>query len=114
LGDASARHAALSGRASVYGLGLWNSVPGTMVVELVLFAVGVWMYAGATRAKDGIGRYAFIAYIVLLLVIYIADAFSPPPDSVAEIAWAAIVAPVILIPWAWLFDRHRMRRSLVD
>ena len=31
-----------------FGLGLWNSVPGTIAAETVLFAVGVWLYARAT------------------------------------------------------------------
>src|SRR5882672_1710947 len=37
------------------GLGLWNSVPATVVVESAMFAVGVWLYARATRATDVIG-----------------------------------------------------------
>jgi hypothetical protein len=91
-----------------YGLGLWNSIAGTMVVEILMFAAGAWMYVRATRAKDRIGRYASIAYVVLLLVIYIANAFGPAPDGVAEVAWAAVALPVIFIPWAWWFDRHRV------
>ena len=94
-----------------YGLGLWNSIAGTMVVEILMFAVGVWMYVSATRAKDRIGRYAFIAYIVLLMVFYIGDRFSTPPSSVGEIAWPAIAASIILIWWAWWFDRHRSHRE---
>jgi membrane-bound metal-dependent hydrolase YbcI (DUF457 family) len=90
-----------------YGLSLWNSIAGTMVVELVMFAVGVWMYIGATRAKDRIGRYGLASYIVLLVVFYISDAFSPPPGSVAEIPMLAIPATAILLLWAWWFDRHR-------
>lgn len=90
-----------------YGLGLWNSAPGTIAVESLMLAVGVWMYVRATRAKDQIGRWAFLAYVVLLVVIYFADVLSPPPANVAEIAWAGIAAVVILIPWAWWFDRHR-------
>jgi hypothetical protein len=96
-----------------YGLGLWNSIAGTMVVEILMLTVGVWMYAQATRAKDRIGRYAFIAYIVLLMVFYIADRFSTPPSSVGEIAWPAIVASIILIAWAWWFDRHRSAKEEV-
>ncbi len=88
-------------------LGLWNLIAGTMAVEFLMFAVGVWMYVSATRAKDRIGRYAFIAYIVLLMVFYIGDRFSTPPGTVGEIAWPGIAAPIILIPWAWWFDRHR-------
>jgi len=90
-----------------YGLGLWNSIAGTMIVEVLMFAAGVWMYVSATRAKDRIGRWAFIAYLVLLLVIYVADAFGTAPGSVTEVAWAGVAGVVILIPWAWWFDRHR-------
>jgi hypothetical protein len=77
-----------------------------MVVEISMFAVGIWMYVRATRAKDRIGRYVFAAYVALLMVIYVADAFGSPPDSVAEVAWAGVAAAVILIPWVWWFDRH--------
>ena len=90
-----------------YGLGLWNSIPGTLAVELLMFAIGVAMYVAATRAKNRIGRYVFIAYVTLLIVLYIGDRFTSPPASVAELAWTGIVAEVILIAWPWWFDRHR-------
>ncbi|HTP28804.1 MAG TPA: hypothetical protein VMK12_24480, partial [Anaeromyxobacteraceae bacterium] len=37
------------------GLGLWNSVPATVVVEGVLFSVGVALYATGTRARNRAG-----------------------------------------------------------
>jgi hypothetical protein len=89
------------------GLGLWNSIAGTMAVELTMLAVGLWLYVGATRARDRIGRYAFAAYVGLLLVIYIGDRFSGPPPSVPAIAWTGVAAALILIPWAWWLDHHR-------
>jgi len=90
-----------------YGLGLWNSIAGTMVTELLMFAVGVWMYLRATRPKDRTGRYALAAYVGLLLLTYVANAFGSAPDSVAQIAWAGVAASVVSIAWAWWFDRHR-------
>src|SRR5438093_5280775 len=33
------------------GLGLWNSVVGTVVVESVMFVAGLWIYVEATRAR---------------------------------------------------------------
>ena len=89
------------------GLGLWNSIAGTMVVELGMMAVGVWLYVRTTRASDRIGRYALVSYVGLLLVLYIGDRFSGPPPSVGAIAWTGIAASVVLVPWAWWFDRHR-------
>ena len=41
------------------GLGLWNSLWGTLGVELTLFAIGVWLYARTTRAADRAGSLGF-------------------------------------------------------
>ncbi|HKI25769.1 MAG TPA: metal-dependent hydrolase [Candidatus Sulfotelmatobacter sp.] len=94
------------------GLGLWNSIAGTLIVELLMFAVGVGLYGSATRARDRIGRYAFAVYVGLLLLLYIGDRFSGPPPNVSDIAWSGILAIVILIPWAWWFDAHRTPRDV--
>jgi hypothetical protein len=92
-----------------FGLGLWNSVAGTLSVELAMFAIGVWLYVSATRARDRIGRYAFLAYIALLVASYLRDTFSSElPHSVkAEIAWPGLIAGIAMLIWAWWFDRHR-------
>jgi membrane-bound metal-dependent hydrolase YbcI (DUF457 family) len=90
-----------------FGLGLWNSIPGTFAVELTIFAAGIWIYLRSTRARDRIGRYAFLAYVLLLLVIYIGDPFSGPPPNVADLIWAAFLYVPVFLLWAWWFDRHR-------
>lgn len=95
--------------SSRYGLGLWNSIAGTMIVEILMLAVGVWLYASVTRARDRIGSYAMIAYVALLLVLYVGDRFSGTPASVRnDIIRPAIIAEAVLVLWAWWFDRHRM------
>ncbi len=94
-----------------FGLGLWNSIAGTMVVEIAMLGAGVWLYISVTQARDKIGRYGFGAYAGLLLAMYIADRFSAPPDSVAEVAWSGVIATAIMIPWAWWFDHHRLPRG---
>jgi membrane-bound metal-dependent hydrolase YbcI (DUF457 family) len=96
------------------GLGLWNSIAGTMVVEISMFAVGVWLYAQTTRARDRIGKYGLVAYVGLLLLLYISDRFSGPPPSVAAVAWVGIGASAIFVPWAWWFDRHRSANEVTS
>src|SRR5579859_6951538 len=64
-----------------FGLRLWDSIPGTMTVEFLMFAVGVWLYMRAIRARDQIGCFGFIAYVFLLLALYIGDRFGGPPPS---------------------------------
>ena len=89
------------------GLGLWNSLAGTVAVEVPLFVLGVWIYARATRPRDAIGRWAFSALIVFLMVIYVGNLFGPPPPSVNAIVIAGAIGGAVLLLWAWWADRHR-------
>ncbi|HTP67561.1 MAG TPA: metal-dependent hydrolase [Dongiaceae bacterium] len=90
-----------------YGLGLWNSITGTVVVELAIFLAGIALYARTTRARDRWGKWGFWLYVALLLVLFIGDRFSAPPESITGIAWTGLIATVVLVGWAWWFDRHR-------
>jgi len=89
-----------------YGLGMWNSVPLTILVEYVLFAAGIAFYINATRAKDATGKWAFFSLVLLLGVVYPASLFGPPPPNVQALAWSAL-AIWITVPWAAWADRHR-------
>jgi membrane-bound metal-dependent hydrolase YbcI (DUF457 family) len=89
------------------GLGLWNHVAGTVLVEVVLFTVGVALYATATRARDRVGHLALWSLVLLLGALYVASIVSEPPTSVAPIAGFGIAASVVFPLWAWWLDRHR-------
>lgn len=96
-----------------YGLALWNSIWGTMTVEIAMYAIGVGLYVKATRARDWMGRWPFIAFVILNFFFYIADRFSPPPTNmITDVAWPGVIASAILLPWAWWFDRHRDTREM--
>jgi hypothetical protein len=88
------------------GLGLWNSIPATIGVEVAMFAAGVWTYGRATRARDASGRWGFAAFVGFLLLAYFPSIGSPPPD-VAAIVVVGIAGTAALFLWAWWFDRHR-------
>jgi len=90
-----------------YGLGLWNSVPATMVVEGVMFAAGVWIYVRATRARDAIGRWGFVSLVALLVVLYAANAAAGPPPSVKALIVGAALGAAIMTLWSWWADAHR-------
>jgi hypothetical protein len=92
------------------GLSLWNSIPGTLIVELAMFAAGIALYVRTTRARDHIGTWAFIGFVALLLFAYISGRFGGPPDSIHEIAVTGLIATAISLPWIWWFDKHRALR----
>jgi hypothetical protein len=57
------------------GLGLWNSVPATVLVESTLFILGLILYVRATAARDRVGRYAYWAFIAFS-VLFMWEIFS--------------------------------------
>ncbi len=89
------------------GLGLWNSVAATLVLELALYAAGLGIYVRATRAKDQIGRWGFASLAALLVVLYIVSYLGPPPPTVPALAGTALAGATVLTIWAWWADSHR-------
>ena len=95
------------------GLGLWNSVAGTVLVETAMFAVAAWMYATGTRARDGSAAGRLRVWLGLLGVIYVGNIFSPPPPDIRSLSLVALLLWLFPI-WAWWFDAHRSVAAGVD
>jgi hypothetical protein len=89
-----------------FGLGLWNSVPGTLVTEIGLFAGGVWLYARATRASDLFGHRALVGLVAFLLLAYLGTVFGPPPPSGRSVS-AGTLGLAVVVAWGAWIDRHR-------
>lgn len=82
------------------GLGLWNSVAWTVIVEASMFVAAIVVYARGRRPRP-----SFWLLIALLSVFYLGAAFGPPPPGVQTLGWTAIAGFVIIVPWAWWADR---------
>jgi hypothetical protein len=95
------------GHSPLVGLGLWTSVPGTTIVESLMFAAGVWIYTSETTARDRIGRFAWWGFVLFLIVGYVMNLRGVPPPTVTALAWTAGIAGVLTILWGWWADRHR-------
>ena len=96
----------LPGGAIRVGLGLWNHWAAAVLVEVLVFGGGAWIYVRTTRASDNIGQYAFAALAAFLFLGWVATLFSGPPPSIRALAWGGITMGLTL-PWAWWTDRHR-------
>lgn len=88
------------------GLGLWRSLPASIVTELALLGFGAWLYAKVTRPRDRIGTYAFAAFVALLAAIYVSSVFGPPPPSVQVLAMSGLLGWLFVV-WAYWIGRHR-------
>ena len=96
----------LPGTSTRVGLGLWNSVPATLTVEILMFAGSLWLYTRTMRPKGKLGVWSLWTLVGFLGVAYLSNAFGPPPPSVPALAWVAMA--VWLLPlWAGWVDRQR-------
>jgi hypothetical protein len=88
------------------GLGLWNAPIVTIGIESAMLAIGILIYRGTTKPRDGIGSFGFWALVILLAGMYIANASGAPPPNVRVLAYMALTLWVVPF-WAAWFDAHR-------
>lgn len=90
----------------VAGLGLWNSVPGTILVEASLLGAGMWLYHQASAARDRVGMLALGGLVTFTGVVWITQPWAPLPGSATAVAVGALLL-WLLPPWAGWIERHR-------
>lgn len=88
------------------GLGLWNSVALTLLVEILLFILGSVLYIRATRARNKKGNIALVALFVFSGTLYLLSAFGPPPPGEVEFAVAGLLS-WLFVGWGYLIDKNR-------
>ncbi|HEY4651274.1 MAG TPA: hypothetical protein VIG72_07655 [Pontibacter sp.] len=94
------------GDSPMLGLGLWTSTTGTIVLEMLLFIVGLWLYLRHTRARNKTGNYSFWALVLFLVIVYFMNLFGPVPPSMEAVAWGGQMQWLLII-WAYWADRNR-------
>lgn len=92
------------------GLGLWNFPGLTLATESAMFIIGAALYASVTRARDGIGRVGLWTLMALLVAIYVAAIYGPPPPNAEAVAMAGHLT-WLLVLFAYWVDRHREPRQ---
>ncbi len=74
------------------GLGMWNSVPLTVVVESLMYAGAVAFYARGRKMSLG-----FWILVAVLGLTYVGNVVGPPPPGVTPVA----LSMVLLVPIVW-------------
>lgn len=97
----------LPGNSIRVGFGLWNQPVLEIIIEAIIFIVGVTFYLQKTSAKNGVGKLGLWVLIALLVLVYIANIFGPPPTSISSLAWTAQVQWVFVLLAFWV-DNNRV------
>jgi membrane-bound metal-dependent hydrolase YbcI (DUF457 family) len=93
------------------GLGLWNSLPATFVVEGGLWAACLAVYVRATAPKKHLGTYAFFGLAALLTVVFISMPFRAAPPSVMVAIIVPSLASGVILAWSYWVERLRTVRG---
>lgn len=91
-----------------FGLGLWNSLAATVLVELAMFALGVWLYARTTSPTGRWGHWGWVALVGFLLFAYVAALFSPAPTLMPPVLVSALLLIAVIVVWGWSIERQRV------
>ncbi len=89
------------------GMGLWNFEIISVILEILIFLGGIYLYLSCTEAKNKKGSYGFWGLIIFLFIVYLMNIISPPPPSVEAIGYAGLLQ-WLFIPWAFWIDRNRV------
>ena len=68
---------------------------------------GLWLYLRRTTARNAVGRYVPVVFVVTVLAIQVATSAEPPPPSTAALALSALGAYIGIALVAGWIDRQR-------
>jgi hypothetical protein len=88
------------------GLGLWNSIVGTYMIEGAMWVGAIVLYLRARPLRPRSAQVAFWSLIAVSTVMWALGPWSPPPPSVEALGWFGLIG-WLTIPWATLADRSR-------
>ena len=97
----------LAGRDTTrLGLGLWRSLGATLAAELLVLGAGIAIYVAFRSRRHPVRAGRLAGLVAVLVVIYLASVFGPPPPDVPTIAAADIVGMLALAAMAAWVDRR--------
>ncbi len=92
-----------------YGLGLYNSRAGMIVVEGLIWFAGVVIYARATRATKRLGIYVLWIGVALLTWIWAVSLKGlPPPGTIIQAGISSLIFMSVTVAWAYWVDYLRV------
>jgi membrane-bound metal-dependent hydrolase YbcI (DUF457 family) len=93
-----------------FGLGLYNSPLGILLVEGLIWLGGIIIFARATRARKRAGVWLFWGVVVLLTVLWVATLGGSSPPDLRRAGISSLIFFSLVVLWAYLVDSLRSVR----
>ena len=99
------------GVSVVFGLGLWNSLSATLLLEGGFWLLSVILYVRSTEAKSLAAHFVFWIGIVLLTLLWYGNVTAGMEPNPIKAGVGGLVIFSFVVAWAYWMNRLRASRS---
>ncbi|BFG70265.1 hypothetical protein KACHI17_11460 [Sediminibacterium sp. KACHI17] len=78
-----------------YGMGLWNYPAISIIVEILIFITGIYLYFNQSVEENQKGKWLPWTIVILLAIFFVMNIIGPPPPSTNAVSYSALLL--------WLF-----------
>jgi len=89
------------------GLGLWASIPATLVVEGGFWLLAIILYIRVARPKGRTGVFAFWIVVTILTLAWYGNISGPPPRDPHTAPYFSLTFFSLAVAWAYWMNRLR-------
>jgi hypothetical protein len=99
----------LGGDSYRIGLGLWNYIFASALIELLIFLSGLWIYLKSTIGATFSGKYGMIIFSTFVTAMWMVSLITPTPSDFNIIGFVifGLVFQLIVIGIVSWLDRKR-------
>src|SRR5262249_24848813 len=99
------------GTSAGFGLGLWNSIPATLVIEGGFWLLAILLYVRATRPKKPTAHYAHWPVIVFLTLAWYGNITKGISSNPVRAGINGLIFFSLVVAWAYWMNRLRPVRE---
>lgn len=95
------------GMRRYFGLGLWTSIPATIIIEGGFWLFALIVYARATQPRNRGGVFVFWSGVALFTLAWYSNVAGPPPRNFKTAPAVSLVFFSLMVAWAGWVNRLR-------
>ena len=99
------------GLRTYLGLGLYNSRVGVLIVEGLLWVVGIVAYSRATKPRNQAGLFGFWLVVAVLTLVWFGTLNGRPPSNLHAAGISSLIFFLCVVAWAYWMNRARRAKK---